>query len=787
MNVLVLCGTPRLKKLQLVNEIVQSVDSETALTSYTVTTLLQCAANLPDTRSNGLGEIITNAQKADPRKVAEHFSVKVIPLLDPNMRKLAVLAICDMIKNDEGIPGDTIVDMVSGATKKTLTNQSQFVLSCFLAGVFLFTTTRNNRVGKDAVDKITGDYVRSFEAMQDTIAFIVPQADTDTIDDSAMAIERYVANALEKYGEMKTLLYKDEPKAFYGFYVPNHIEHKVGRGQPTVMKGITAAAIIKISNFLILDGVGGLGKSMMLRHLLLSAINEFRTLRRVPVLISLKDYSEPMGSLFDYISARICALSAGIDKLAITGMLREGSLLLLFDGLDEIDSSLNGRFERAIEEFTDTYPKNSYVISSRPYQDFVSFSRFTVLKIRPFTREQSIELIDKLEFRPDEPAIKEKFRRQLEGPLSMTHRSFMENPLLLTIMLLTFELFAEIPTKMHVFYRKAFITLYETHDASKGAYRRVYKTKLSADEFSAYLAEFCFHTYKDMKFEFNDDEFERYFGMLRINEKTEKPINADDFAHDLCTNLCLMYQEGGKYHFTHRSFQEYFCALFFSKQKENFLEKLGDFFERRHKRLRSDQTFNMLWDMIPDKVETCILIPYLEGLFAECDKAGGYWAFLKKMYPRICYENGEILEWASNEPKSYIFGSIIGSIKCKYTYTCDDLPGDDAFLVDEFGYVYMDEDSRDLVNLKDVAREYPWVQEEPDVVGATYDLDVERVCGCYGFERIRDMLENDEFIYKAEYNAARVYLGRIKATQEKDDDYFIDLLELADCGIKEKK
>jgi len=775
-NVLVLCGISRLKKLELLNEIVKSVDNTADLTSYTVTKLLQCAANLPDSRRNGLGEIVKKARDADPCKIAEYFAAKVIRLIDPNKRKLAVLAIRDMIINDEGIHDDTTVEMVSGTTKNALLAQGRFVLSDFLAGVFLFTTTVDNRIGREAAGKITGAYVQSFAAMQDSVAFIVPQAQDDTRDASAVAFNRYLANAREKYGEVKTLLYKDEPKPFYSFYVPNHVEHRVGRRQPIEIKGITAATLTKVSNFLILDGVGGLGKSMMLRHLLLNAIHEFKTFHRVPVFIALKEYCESTGSLFDFVLSKVEALCAGIEKKAFVGMLHEGSFLLLFDGLDEIDSSQSGRFEQAIEEFTDKYPKNCYVISSRPYQNFVSFSRFTVLRIKPFTKEQSIELISKLEFRPDEPAIKEKFRRQLEGRLSHTHRSFMENPLLLTIMLLTFEQFAEIPTKMHVFYRKAFVTLYETHDASKGAYRREFKTGLSADEFSAYFSEFCFHTYRDRKFEFSDDEFARYFGMLRINEKAAKPVKADDFAHDLCANLCLLYQEGGKYHFTHRSFQEYFCAVFFSNQKENFLERLGGFFESRQKRLRGDQTFNMLFDMIPDKIETCILIPFLQELFNECDTTNGYWTFLEKMYPYIYYEKGDVDEWSHNEPESYIFDCIIHSIKCEYTITCDDLPEDGDFLADEFGYVYEDEHSCTLVNLKDIPREYPWLQEEPDVVGTAYELNVAEICHSRGHEKIRKILNHDEFIFKAEYNAARAYLERMKATQAKDDDYFRGLL-----------
>jgi len=146
------------------------------------------------------------------------------------------------------------------------------------------------------------------------------------------------------------------------------------------------------------------------------------------------------------------------------------------------------------------------------------------------------------------------------------------------------------------------------------------------------------------------------------------------------------------------------------------------------------------------------------------------------MYPYIYYEKGDVNEWANNEPLSYLLGFITGLINYKYTYGCDDLPEDETLLVDEFGYVYEDEDSRTLVNLKEIGREYPWVQEEPEAVGATYELEVEKICGRRGYEDMREMLENDGFIFKAEYNAVRAYLERIKATQEKDDDFFRELL-----------
>ena len=91
-----------------------------------------------------------------------------------------------------------------------------------------------------------------------------------------------------------------------------------------------------------------------------------------------------------------------------------------------------------------------------------------------------------------------------------------------------------------------------------------------------------------------------------------------------------MYFESGKYHFTHRSFQEYFCTLYFSKQKDKHLESIADFFEHRRSRMYGDKTFNMLYDMISDKVEEYMFLPYLTKLYEHCDNEDGYWTFLER-------------------------------------------------------------------------------------------------------------------------------------------------------------
>ena len=160
-------------------------------------------------------------------------------------------------------------------------------------------------------------------------------------------------------------------------------------------------------------------------------------------------------------------------------------------------------------------------------------------------------------------------------------------------MLLTFEQYAEVPSKMHLFYREAFAALSVKHDASKGAYKRTLKTGLTADKFADYFAELCSRSYHDERFKMIEDEFAKYYNALKERDKLNDTTTiADDYLCDLCSNMCRMYFESGKYHFTHRSFQEYFCALYFSKQKDKNHESIGDFFENRHSRMYGDKTFN---------------------------------------------------------------------------------------------------------------------------------------------------------------------------------------------------
>ena len=618
----------------------------------------------------------------------------------------------------------------------------------------------------------------------------LPQDEDDppfTVDEPVVpqSIIRYLDKAKEKYSTLKTLLYSDQPRPFYGFYVCNELVRKTiaqnengSYYRVSYIRNATVEAVRACSRFTIITGTGGLGKSMMMRHLLLNAIDSYSSTGCIPVFIPIKDYTDQVEDLFSYIFEKVHGLSGRVTKTQLEELLEAGKCLLLLDGLDELGSAYAARFESALEQLTDRFPDNMYVISSRPYSDFVSLARFTKLELRPFTSDQALELIDKLEFRPDEPAIKDKFRSQLVEKLFESHREFTENPLLLTIMLMSFEQFADIPSKMHIFYKEAFLALAQRHDASKGAYTRAFKTGLTPDRLSDYFAEFCARSYRDERYEMSLEEATAYFNKLSERTKNEDTrTTAKQFLDDLTSGMCLMYFEGGKYHFTHRSFQEYFCALYFSKQKDRNLKAIGDLFESRKRAARfyGISTFGMLYDMIPDKVDEYIFLPFLTELFEKCDREQGYWTYLKEMYPTICYTYEEDRAiWTSADPRSFLC-SILTYLNDlsdgRYEFDSD-FPFYEELVTEEFFQL----ENGEIAAKWEITDEYLEKHGEPEQAGYALDITIEKLLSEYeDYPEMMQALNEERFPLKHQYTRLREYHRELQEKAIPDGPDLFDL------------
>jgi len=397
------------------------------------------------------------------------------------------------------------------------------------------------------------------------------------------AFNLYLKNSELRYNKVKTLADLSEPRDLEGpngIYVDVFVQH--GNTKVAVT---TVGNLLKISNNIVIIGSGGIGKSMIMRHLF---VNTHHRGEYIPVLVELRKIEDVENLEDDNALIKLvhnCMESFDI-KLSVEQFeysLRTGKYLFLFDGLDEVKEEIQGKVENLIQKMSKKYPNNGYIISSRG--EGVSFNEletFTLLKACPLEKYQAIELVKRIG-KSNEKTI--EFAKKLDEELFEKYKDFASNPLLLTMMYITFIDNNMIPEHLNDFYENAYDALYKRHDANKeGLFNRIYKCKnLGEREFKDLFSYFCFQSYFVQQYEFTKEQICEYIARgikrLALDELVKEP---QMFFDDIKDIVCLILEEGNKYKFTHRSFQTYFAAYYTAmyltdNQQEIFFRKeLGE-------------------------------------------------------------------------------------------------------------------------------------------------------------------------------------------------------------------
>lgn len=719
-----------------------------------------------------------------------------------------VQALLQLIREDKSIPDEGafyIQPDGSAIKKKDLESITTFYVQPFLLGVWtaIIRNIQDNTVGKQtyaswhqnkrnskkgsrpefvsSIGNSTGRHISV-----SLISGSNEQASETAIVEPGHKLSEeykdYLVSARNKFAMIKTIM-DEAPKPFYDFYVCNGLRFRritsraianmayedrniILRGLGLSLPDPTIDSLEEISNFIIIEGTGGLGKSMMMRHLMMNTIDRVDFIGKLPIFVTLKDYNQANIELADFIFDQFHVLCSSATKDQFYAGLAKGAYALLLDGLDEINSKFQGQFDRTLNKFVDAYPKNVIVMSSRPISKFTRFERFFEMELVPFSKERALQLIDKLEFRPDEPEFKKKFMDSLDKRLYNSHREFAENPLLLTFMLMRCERFGDVPTQMHSFYDEVYDLLSKRHDASKVGFTRAYLSGLTSERLKDIFAAFCANTYISQKYNLTQHEMEEYIKDILSNSRieAERSISPADVVQDFTSGVCMMYEEGQEYHFMHRSFQEYFCALSFSKQMDEDLGKIGEFFEQLSHNQRSDQVFNMLYDMIPDRVEKFIFIPFLSSLFPGKDDKTEYWNYVKKNYAQFCYDIGETDGSSGYLCDSFLLEFILINSGNDEDLNHDELPFYENLVENRYIRLSIGGQS-EIVDKRAISPrilEDLQVEGDPEIVGWTLVVDTDEILKQK--ERYKDLIaamEREDFLFVRQFEALKRILAEL--------------------------
>ncbi len=400
----------------------------------------------------------------------------------------------------------------------------------------------------------------------------------------------------------KTLLHRVQPKALKEFYQPLFITNSNRKHSNSIHNSknrIPTNSIKELfekKQFITLIGNAGSGKSTIVKYLFLNA---FEIKFKIPIKVELRYLNDYSGSVIEFIKEKIFKLNkiAKEDKI-IERLMSSGGFVFFLDGYDEINSSKKEQITKEIDNLVKLFNKNCYLLTSRPYTDIELLPLFHNFEVCDLSDEDINQFIKK-QIPPDEKELCDKIIEAVNSKENYSYKSFLSNPLLLSMFILTFQSYSSIPQKRSEFYSQVFDALFSVHDSmSKLAFVREKQCGLSKEQFIEILKLFSFISYFDEKFIFSGLYLQQKLLLIKQSKKNLLFDN-EKLITDLQVAIGILNKEGADYAFPHRSLQEYFTAIYVANLNDKnkrvvYTKILSAFTGKKYFRVSAKDNFHLL-------------------------------------------------------------------------------------------------------------------------------------------------------------------------------------------------
>ncbi|BAZ14783.1 NACHT domain family protein [Calothrix sp. NIES-4071] len=337
-------------------------------------------------------------------------------------------------------------------------------------------------------------------------------------------------------------------------------------------------AVMRYRRLMIL-GKPGAGKTTFLKYLAMNFATE-ASLDIVPIFIRLRDIFDEENSGNFANSLTNVVIKEFVERIPnsenkVRNLLENGQCLIMLDGLDEVKGN-NYDIYRDIEAFIDAFPDNRFIITCRPAASDYVFNDFTEVEIADFERAEIEEFAHNWFRERGEDDIGDTFIKKLEENHAV--RELATNPLLLTILCLTFEDTYDFAGNRYAIYEDAVDTLLRRWDASRRIERRT-SFNLSRKRKINLFSEIAYRGfgYEPPKVLWHQRELEKQISQFMQNITSE--LDPQETLKIIEANYGLLIQQAKNiYSFSHLTFQEYFAAEYIVENREsdflkNFVEQ----------------------------------------------------------------------------------------------------------------------------------------------------------------------------------------------------------------------
>lgn len=376
--------------------------------------------------------------------------------------------------------------------------------------------------------------------------------------------------------------------------------------------------LLKEGDHIWIGGHGGIGKSTMLKYFLLKQLTESREIgdQRIPVYVELRRFNKAIfrkDNFVDFLYVLMQKENFDLELQYFKYMVEQGRFIFLLDAFDEVHSEFQEDLATLLSDFIKQYPANAVIISSRHLiYHAINHPDLLRLETQGLNQDQAISLVEKINIEGTSLSAesKEEFLEKLaDEAFYEEYQSFIANPILLFLMVQTYNRNQDFPKEQSQFLLDSFAYLHEKHDKGKLVpLPRKLKTGLPSEALLRLVSAFCYELY----FYNSEDSYELSRHKLKDvlkevgNYETVDGLELNDFLHDMTTCLSMLYREGDNYFFVHNVFKEFFAAYYLYQEFSS--DELTAFFK--------NLTLNRSFENYTDRRVVATTLTY----FAELDK-----------------------------------------------------------------------------------------------------------------------------------------------------------------------
>lgn len=400
-------------------------------------------------------------------------------------------------------------------------------------------------------------------------------------DEHLFAQARHYLAKLEKQCNTMRIFGMTEPKPVREVYVRVNILKKITsrtfkklneleeqfdwekKGFGVKVETVPGFEVVNRRDRFIVLGKPGAGKSTFLKAVTLQSIDQKMDKKRLPVFVSLKEFSDSGKALEEYIIEQFDYCDILNHRALIERGLLAGKVQVLLDGLDEVSKETQKFVTKEILNFTRKYDKNQFIISCRIAAYNYIFQEFSDVEMADFDDKQIQNFINN--WFKQKPQSADKCWKKLKEHSGL--KELAQVPLLLTLLCITYEEQLDFPPSRSELYEESIDALLKKWDSDRNIYRDEIYKGLSLKRKKTLFSHVAYLNFEASKYFLPKKELVSmiYTFMENMVNKGEEDVMLDSEAvlnAIIAQHGLFVPRAKAVYSFSHLSFQEYFAAMY---------------------------------------------------------------------------------------------------------------------------------------------------------------------------------------------------------------------------------